>query len=403
MKKFATIVLLGIFGFIFIAALPASTNSIQKNKTSSGKYNSSNDKEVKKEFNVKPGGKVSIDLKTGADIEIKGWNKDLLTVSATMEDDDDNPIKFEFSQNGNDVEIRSNYSHRNGHNQSSAKLVLQVPQKYNVGFSTMGGDVNIENVEGELEGQTMGGDLTLSNLKGNLNLTTMGGKISLKDSEVDGKVKTMGGEVLVENVKGDVDASSMGGRVQQINVQGKNKSIGKEVNISTMGGELEIDNAPNGAKLKTMGGNISINSAGKFLDAETMGGDIEAKEVDGWIKARTMGGDVNVKMVGNPNDGKRDVSLQSMGGDITLTVPAGLSMDLEIEIAYAKDRKAESDDEFNKLKIVSDFPVKEERTKEWDNSKGSPRKYIYGTGSINGGKNKIKIKTINGNVYLKKS
>ena len=403
MKKFALIILLGIFGLIFIAAIPA-TIAVIKNKSGNSEKNlSSGSKEIKKEFKVNPGGKVSIDLKTGADIQIKGWNKDLLSVVATMEDDKDSPIEFEFSQSGNNVEIRSDYTHRNKHNQSSAKLILQVPQKYNVGFTTMGGDVDINNVEGELEGKTMGGALLLAKLKGNLDLTTMGGEISLKDSEVDGYVKTMGGEVLVENVKGDVNASSMGGKVRQINVEGKNKSIGKEVNISTMGGELELDKAPNGAKLKTMGGDINVNSVGKFLDAETMGGDIEVKEIDGWIKAKTMGGDVNVKMVGNPNEGKRDVSLQSMGGDITLAVPAGLSMDIEIEIAYAKERKAESDDEFNKVKIVSDFPVKEERTKEWDNSKGSPRKYVYGTGSINGGKNKIKIKTINGNVYLKKS
>jgi hypothetical protein len=403
MKKFALIILLGILGLIFVAAVPASMNLFKNKNGNSEKNLFSGNEEIKKEFKVNSGGKVTIDLKTGADIEIKGWNNDLLSVVASMEDDKDNPIEFEFNQSGNNVEITSNYRHRNKHNQSSAKLILQVPQKYNVGFTTMGGDVNIKNVEGELDGQTMGGDLTLSNLKGNLRLTTMGGEISLKDSEVDGTVKTMGGEVLVENVKGDVNASSMGGKVRQINVEGKNKSIGKEVNISTMGGELEIDKAPNGAKLKTMGGDINVNNVGKFLDAETMGGDIEAKEVDGWIKAKTMGGNVNVKMVGNPNEGKRDVSLQSMGGDITLSVPDGLSMDIEIEIAYAKENRAKSNDEFNKLKLVSDFPVKEERTKEWDNSKGSPRKYIYGTGSINGGKNKIKIKTINGNVYLKKN
>jgi hypothetical protein len=403
MKKFALIILLGILGLIFIAAVPASTNDLKNKKGIQDKSLSSDNKEIKKEFKVNQGGKVTIDLKTGADIEIKGWNKDLLNAVATIEDDKENPIKFEFSQNGNDVEITSNFENRNRHSRSSAKLVLQVPLKYNVGFTTMGGDVDINNVEGKLEGKTMGGALLLARLKGSLNLTTMGGEISLKDSEVDGSVKTMGGEVLVENVKGDVNASSMGGKVRQINVEGKNKSIGKEVNISTMGGELEVDKAPNGAKLKTMGGDISVNSAGIFLDAETMGGDIEAKEVDGWIKAKTMGGDVNVKMVGNPNEGKRDVSLQSMGGDITLAVPDGLSMDVEIEIVYAKDKRVKSDDEFNNIKIVSDFPVKEERTKEWDNSKGSPRKYIYGTGSINGGKNKIKIKTINGNVYLKKS
>ena len=89
------------------------------------------------------------------------------------------------------------------------------------------------------------------------------------------------------------------------------------------------------------------------------------------------------------------MNIESMGGDITLTVPAGLSMDIDITLAYTKDR----DDDY---KIVSDFAVKQEETKEWDHHHGSARKYIYGTGSIAGGKNKVRIKTVNGNVFLKK-
>ena len=403
MKKFTQIILLSLFGLVFIAAAPSSNCILDTSRNNCADENLSKDhREVKKEFEVKPGGKVTIHLKTGSDIEIKGWDKDLLTVNASIKDDEDNPVEMEFNQNGNDVEITSEYSHRNRHNSSDAKLVLQVPKKFNVEFNTMGGDVSIAFVEGNIEGKTMGGELELLNLKGVLDVVTMGGEITLKDSEVDGKVKTMGGEVLVENVKGDVNASSMGGKVRQINVEGRGKSIGNEVNISTMGGELEIDKAPNGAKLKTMGGDIKVNNVGKFLDAETMGGDIEAKEIDGWIKATTMGGDVDVKMVGDPNDGKRDVTIKSMGGDITLVVPAGLSMDIDIEVVFSKGRKVKSDEDFNKLKIVSDFPVKEERSTEWDYSKGSPRKFLNGTGSVNGGKNKVKITTYNGNVYLKK-
>lgn len=398
MKKILSIISLSAVTILCSAALPFENNNTKFINITP----LVDDREVKKEFDVNPGGKVTIDLKTGADIEIKGWDKNLLSATALIDDDKENSIEFNFDKSGNNVEIISNYSHRNKHNSSNAKLVLKVPKKFNVEFNTMGGDVNITFVEGNIEGKTMGGELELLNLKGVLDVVTMGGEITLKNSEVDGKVKTMGGEVLVENVKGDVNASSMGGKVRQVNVEGKGKSIGNEVNISTMGGEIEIDKAPNGAKLKTMGGDIKVNKAGKFLDAETMGGEIEA-EVDGWIKATTMGGDVDIKMVGDPNDGKRDVTIKSMGGDITLVVPAGLSMDIDIEVIYAKGRKVKSDDEFNKLKIVSDFPVKEERSAEWDNSKGSPRKTLSGTGSVNGGKNKVKITTYNGNVYLKKS
>ena len=391
MKKLIVIIGLVLIGIFLTAAVPLSSMS-----GSIEKFSTTPKETVKKEFEVKPGGKVIIDLETGASIEIKGWDKDLLTAEATTKNKD---IEFKFEKNGNNVEITSDYTTDDDNHNSNAKLIVYLPKKFDVEFSTMGGEVTISYVEGKMEGKTMGGELDLRNLKGYLDVTTMGGGITLKDSEVDGRAKTMGGEVLVENVKGDINASSMGGKVRHINVSGKEKSVGNEVDISTMGGDLDIDRAPNGAKLKTMGGKISINYAGKFLDAETMGGDVTAKEVDGWIKAKTMGGDVDVKMVGNPKDGKRDVKLTSMGGDITLVVPSGLSMDIDVEIAYTKN----SHKDFEDCKIISDFKIDEERTTEWERKKGnSARKYIYGKGSIDGGKNKITIKTINGSVYLKK-
>ncbi|MCX6169725.1 MAG: hypothetical protein NTX65_10305 [Ignavibacteriales bacterium] len=403
MKKFAVIILLGILGLIFIAAVPASTNVFKNKKGNSEKNLSSDNKEIKKEFQVKAGGKLNFDLKSGASITAEGWDKELVSVEVQLSGRDADNVEFEFSQSGNDVKVESDYKEKSKHNSTNIKVLVMMPRKYNIEFTTTGGSINLKKAEGEFEGTTMGGAISMSDLKGTAKMKTMGGSINVERCDLDGKVETMGGSIDVDDLIGTLDLSTMGGSIKQNNVRGRNNSSGKEITISTMGGSIEVDQAMNGAKVKTMGGPITINKAAKFIDAETMGGNIEVKEINGWIKAKTMGGDVNVKMVGNPNEGKRDVSLQSMGGDITLTVPEGLSMDIEIEIAYAKDKKVKSDDEFNKLKIVSDFPVKEERTKEWDNSKGSPRKYVYGTGTINGGKNKIKIKTINGNVYLKKS
>ena len=126
-----------------------------------------------------------------------------------------------------------------------------------------------------------------------------------------------------------------------------------------------------------------------------MGGDIEVEEIDGWIEATTMGGDVTVTMVGDPDKGKRDVEIESMGGDIELEVPDGLSMEFDIELAYTKDAKKE-------YKIISDFDMKLEKTDEWERDGGTKKKYIYGTGEIKGGKNVIKIKTTNGNIYIRK-
>ena len=354
------------------------------------------EKKMDEVFDVSSGQKLTVDLKIGGDIDISGWEKEQVSVKVKIKGDDSEEIDVDISQSASGIDINAEYVGDRDNYDANANFTIMVPSRFDVEFSTMGGDTKLKTLTGDLEGTTMGGDILLTGLQGNIEMTTMGGDIDLTESDVDGFVKTMGGDVSIENVTGSVSAKSMGGDIIQKNVKRRDgDSIGEEVNVTTMGGDLIIDEAADGAKLKTMGGDIIANSVGKFLDASTMGGDIQAKEVDGWIKATTMGGEVDIKMVGNPDEGDRSVFLKSMGGDITLSVPEGLSMELDLDITY--DRKHEDD-----VKIVSDFQFDEKHSEEW-NDDDTPKKHLYGTGTVNGGKNKIKIKTINSKIYLNKN
>lgn len=144
-----------------------------------------------------------------------------------------------------------------------------------------------------------------------------------------------------------------------------------------------------------MGGTIHVRSASAYVKAKTMGGKVRLDAVDGWIDATTMGGNVEATMTGDPSGGNRSVTLTSMSGDVTLGVPAALSMDVHIELAYTKGHEGE-------YAIKSDFPLKQEVSPEWDRENGTPRKTIYGTGAVAGGTNRVTIKTVNGNVTLRK-
>ena len=351
---------------------------------------------LEKEFKVSSGKKLTVDLKTGGALKITGWEKDIVKVVGHVAGRDAEISHVDVEEESDGVHLTSEYEGHKRNYSSNLEFDINVPAKFNMDLQTMGGSITIDGVEGTIGGKTMGGPLDLTHLKGSLDLTTMGGRVSLTNSDVDGRVKTMGGEVLVEDVTGDVKATSMGGRVIQRNVSRRTKEgIKDELSVQTMGGDINVDDAPQGTDVHTMGGDIHIKRATKYAKAKTMGGSIDIDAIDGRVDATTMGGEVNVTMVGDPDKGERGVNIESMGGDITLTVPAGLSMDIDITLAYTKDR----DDDY---KIVSDFDVKQEETREWDHSHGSPRKYIYGTGSIAGGKNKVRIKTINGNVHLKK-
>jgi len=348
-----------------------------------------------KEFKISSGKKLSINIQTGGSIEVTGWNKNSVKVLVEYRGSkfDEEGVDFYQSSSGLDIDV--SYG---GHSGRGLDFFINVPEKFDIDVQTMGGNIKIVKVEGRFSGQTMGGDLSLSEVKGKVEMTTMGGDIALTQSDLDGNLSTMGGGVLFEDVVGDVNGSSMGGNVIYRNVKMRNgewRAREKEVSISTMGGEINVDDAPMGAAVKTMGGNIEINRAKLYVRATTMGGNIDIGEIDGWIKASTMGGDVSAVMVGDPDKGERNVEISSMGGDIELTLPAGISADFDIRLTYTKNSS-------QSYKISSDFDLKVEESKEWEYSKGSPRKVIRGGGSVKGGKNRIKIETINGNITIRK-
>ncbi len=356
---------------------------------------------LQKEFNVAKGKSLDVNLKEGGSISITGWEKEKAAITVLFKKTTPDQWDIRFMESAKGIKIEVAFKDGERHNISSPDFEIRTPAQFDLKLKTMGGAINIRGVTGEITGKTMGGALELVNLKGSIDIKTMGGDITLKDSDIDGKLKTMGGHVLFENVTGDVSGSSMGGNVIYKNVKPRegrdqdNETAGKAIKVSTMGGDINVSDAPDGADVHTMGGNIHIKSAGNFVKAKTMGGNIAVDSIDGGIKATTMGGNITAAMIGDPQKGDREVKLNSMGGDITLTVPEGLSMDVDIELVYTKDAKKNYD-------IISDFQLKLEKPDIWDESKGSPRKTIHGKAQIAGGKHKIKISTINGNIYLKK-
>jgi len=351
---------------------------------------------MKKEFQVKEGQKLEVDLKSGGSISISGWNRQVVKVIATCKSKNTDHYQVEANKTDEGIRISSKFVSSRSKRNGGVDLQVNVPQKFDLLIRTMGGGIKIEKIHGTINGRTMGGALNLRNLKGKIYFTTMGGRIILTDSDVDGKLKTMGGRVLFENVIGDVKGTSMGGNVVYKNVRSRGgKSTGKEAKISTMGGSINVENASDGADVHTMGGKIHIRSANKFVKAKTMGGSIRIDEVDGWVTATTMGGTIKVVMIGDPKKGNREVKLVSMGGDIELTVPAKLDMNVDIKLAFTKRSTKE-------YKIISDFDLKQEKSQDWVYERGNYRKYLYGKGKFGTGKYTVIIRTVNGNIHLKK-
>ncbi len=349
--------------------------------------------EMKKEFDVSEGKLLNINLKTGGSIDIQGWQKEKAKVDVEYVNCD--PEDFEFDVFKNPLGIKINSDYRRRVRSSNIRVTIKIPDKFDVKIKTSGGGIHIHNIEGEISGSTGGGKLDFKNLTGKVRFTSGGGRITIKDSQLDGRVSTGGGKVLVENVEGDIKATSGGGNVVYRNVKTPDQTYPEDVvYIRNAGGSLKVDDAPAGADVRTGGGDIRIQSAKEYVKASTGGGDIAVDEIDGWVKVRTGAGDVKITMVGDAEKGKRDVSVSTGTGDVTLFVPENLSMEVDIELACTKNSSRD-------YKIETDFDVGVKRTDEWDYEQGSPRKFIYGRAMIKGGNNLIKIRTCNGDVFLK--
>lgn len=350
--------------------------------------------QIKKEFSVSEGGTLDIRLESGGSIDIRGWDEPKASVEVDFHNCDPDDFNFDISQTGSKIEIYSDFE-RQVH-QSNIAVTINVPKKFRLMLKTIGGSIGIYNMEGRIRGKTAGGELDLEKLTGHINLITGGGSITVRDSKLDGNVRTGGGEVLIDNVEGNLDASTGGGAVQYRNTKTSSRVNPADfVNIKSGGGNLNVDGAPQGAELSTGGGDIHIRSAQKSVRAHTGGGTITIDAVDGSVKAITGAGEIDVTMVGDADKGERDVILSSGTGDIMLAVPESFSMQVDIELAYTKGHA-------NDYEIISDFEIQQEKTDRWEYGNGSPRKYIFGKASIQGGRNRVEIRTVNGNVILRK-
>jgi DUF4097 and DUF4098 domain-containing protein YvlB len=352
--------------------------------------------QVEREIAVSSGEKADIRLNAGGSITVTGWDRQAVHVVARGSGRNPNLANLLIERIPGGVVIDSGKTGSSRSVNGDVHLTIQVPRTFDISLKTMGGAVRINGVSGRISGSTMGGEINLTGIGGNVKMTTMGGGIVLRDSDVDGNLTTMGGNVLFENVVGDIKGSSMGGNVVQRNVRSRSGSgTGSAVKISTMGGNVNVDDAPAGAEVSTMGGNIVITAAREFARASTMGGDITIRSVDGWVDATTKGGNVSVNVVGNSRRGKRDVNISSEGGDIVVTLPADMQMQIEVEIAYTIDSKRD-------FAIRSAFPVNVSESGTWDTSRGTARRFIRGSGRIGDGAHKVRIRTVNGNVTIRR-
>ncbi len=328
------------------------------------------------------------------------------------------PIRFDLNVNasGGDIDVEA--------------------ARGDVELSTSGGDIEVVDVEGKLDVQTSGGDITLRRYTGNFSVVTSGGDIEISKVKGDAYIKTSGGDITVDDLAGAGEIKTSGGDINinlltgakfvvrtsggdigadrvsanvSLHTSGGDIIVGdvngelemhtsggdieiknaqKNLDASTSGGDIEVEMVAGNGKLYTSGGNIDVDRAMQDIEAHTSGGDILISNAIGAIDAYTSGGNIEAVKRYQKDVSNNSVALSSSGGDVVLFLPDEIKADVFAEIVIH--------DRWDEGVISSDFPLKISRSE-----KGS-RLILTGEGRINGGGDKIVLKTSDGDIKIRR-
>jgi Antirepressor regulating drug resistance, predicted signal transduction N-terminal membrane component len=392
------------------------------------------DSTVSGDVKVESGGTLVLDLKTGAGVTIRGTNENRVHVEGTLSGRDWRNTSFSVRGNEGDAFVKMDYLERTRSFSSSHSLRITVPRRFNVRINSSGGEISIRDVEGSFTGGTGGGEITMENVRGSARLTTGGGEVTVQNSNLTGSVTTGGGAVLIQNVTGGLSGSSGTGDVlyggssarergspfgegrgrgisggvsgsvkggvtgtvagdvtfSGTTVNGMRTSSDGKYYVSKSGGSVTIADAKNGAVIQTGGGAISIGKTNGDLYAQTGGGDVTVAAADGAVEITTGAGDVEI----NLTESGHPVKIASGNGNVTLILPRGTSADLDLETAYTRSH--------GPTRIRGDWSLSTTETTSWDTSMGTPRRYIRSEQPIGGGGPRIRVKTVNGDIIVKR-
>lgn len=144
------------------------------------------------------------------------------------------------------------------------------------------------------------------------------------------------------------------------------------IRADNVNGDLKLSGTQADAKLVNVNGAVSVNGVRGNVDVETVNGAVVLARLDGGVKATTVNGGINAEL----EDVSEDLRFETVNGGVKLRLPAGSRLTLDASMAHGV--------------VQSELPVEGRNPK-----KGNVLK-----GDVNGGGNKVFIRTVNGAIQL---
>jgi beta-lactamase regulating signal transducer with metallopeptidase domain/DUF4097 and DUF4098 domain-containing protein YvlB len=353
------------------------------------------DPAIERTLDATPGETLTLDLETGARVDLRGWDEPRVRVRARLGGRDRDATRVDIERVADGVRVHMWVESSGQIYSSSHALEISVPRRYDLRLKSSGGGLSLTDLEGNFSGNTGGGSLTIERVSGEARLATGGGDIRVKDVHLDGSVTTGGGRVELSNVSGNLRGSSGSGPVIHRDAgvdDGSGKVSSGRLHISQAGGDVRLPEITDGADIETGGGDIHVARARGDVTASTGGGDIEIAHVAGGVRAGTGAGTIHISVDELDRDG-RGVTIHSGNGTVVLELPADVAATFDVETAYTDNYR-------RKTRIDSDWQLEQSESDAWDDRQGTPRKYVRARGDAGGGGPLIKVRTVNGDVLI---
>jgi hypothetical protein len=299
---------------------------------------------------------------------------------------------------GGGVYVNGEFSGSRRHGYSAgAEFDIKLPARFNLDVETQGGDIGLQGtLQGEARLTTAGGDIRAMDISGPVRVESAGGGISLGNLGARAEVRTAGGSINIGNVRGDATVETSGGEIHVGLADGT-------LRAETAGGDIVIAGGAGQVMAETSGGQIQVGPTGGSVRAETSGGSIRLLGARGRVVADTAGGSIDLLQLGagvqaNTSVGRIlaefDASVKTFAaseletsmGDVYVYLPAGLPLTIDAAIDAAAGHH-----------IVTDFPLSILGDKE-----DFSERTIRGHGTLNGGGEVLRIRTVGGNIEIRK-
>jgi DUF4097 and DUF4098 domain-containing protein YvlB len=356
---------------------------------------------VQATYQVNPGGTLYLSASAGA-IIVESTDKNEVHVLAEKRVDEDredrarellDEIEVEMTQSGDDVRVEARIYRSRRNRRVPLRFRVSVPRRYNIDLDTEGGEIEIADLDGNVMARTSGGGIEVGRITGQVEVRTAGGSIEIEEGGSRVIAKTAGGGIKIRRSAGSVEANTAGGSIEL-------GPSGGDVELKTAGGSIRIEESGGRVRAETAGGSISVDGSNGPVDVRTAGGSLRIENARGAIEAHTSGGSIEAELVVSDSGTDTSCNLETAGGDVTIHLPENLAATIDAEI-----RVRDNDSGWGRrdYEILSDFdiPVEEDSGKD-DDRRWRDDSRVTARGDINGGGDRIKLSTANGDIHILK-